>query len=219
MFLWVTITNVSCEKLIWMEFEEPPNLPSSLLVWSTALQLSSQQTVIELFLCSMEAIMRGMSILSCPKCCFLNLHKQCESTPHLLWQFCRTILAKHTQTILPFSIRLYSICQNHLSPVLFAILATYTCYTIWKHLWNLNSHRFACDLVHLNHASITSAIWGKNTDGACLVGPVGASNNWDWDPWNGPTLRMQLITWASRLATMYNFLQQILMIHPQIISN
>lgn len=59
------------------------------------------------------------------------------------------------------------------------ILATSACYTTGKHVWNLNSLPLARDLVHLNVASITSAIWGKNTDGACLVGPVGASKQID----------------------------------------
>ena len=124
----------------------------------------------------MEAIMRGMSILSCPKCCFLNLHNV-RALVIFSDSFVRQFQPNTPKPHFPFQSD--GICQNHLSPVLFAILATSACYTNGKHQWNLNSLPLACDLVHLNHASITSAIWGKNTDGACLVGPVGASKQID----------------------------------------
>ena len=162
----------------------------------------------------MEAIMRGMSILSCPNFCFLNLH---NVRALLLFSdsFVRQFQPNTPKPHFPFQSD--GICQNHLSPVLFVILATSACYTTGKHVWNLNSLPLACDLVHLNVASITSAIWGKNTDGACLVGPVGASKQIDTE-----TLQMDPhfeCNWSrghQGSLQCNNFLQQILMIHPWI---
>ena len=149
----------------------------------------------------MEAIMRGMSILSCPKCCFLNLHNV-RALVIFSDSFVRQFQPNTPKPHFPFQSD--GICQNHLSPVLFAILATSACYTNGKHQWNLNSLPLACDLVHLNHASITSAIWGKNTDGACLVGPVGASKQIDTNTLQmDPHFECNWSQWASRLATKY----------------